>query len=247
MLLRISTIRRLLLHGPETQTAAKRLGVAFPQSGRARPPAGSIRHSPPLPTGPGLTALFLPATRGAQTTGPHPNCESSIKHRLRRSARGETTEAGGLMIYGVSIPTSFVARSRTSTRYRRVLSRPTFPWSCPQKFELVINLKPPRHWSEPYRRQYWRRQVGHPSRAGTSVASVEGGHVSSAHNHGVLRVGGRCWVHNHAGATPAATQRLWPSSHCPRLVAAPAPLPPVTRSDSDLPLDVVGAWHSALF
>jgi len=134
----------IVLAVQETQAAAKTLGVVF-HSVDVREPsqidralASVLRERP--------DGLVLPAESVVHSQHARTRIvEFAIKHRLPSiGAWREFADAGGLMVYGVSIPDVF----RRAVGYiDKILkgARPAdLPVEQPTKFELIINMKTAR-------------------------------------------------------------------------------------------------------
>ena len=65
----------------------------------------------------------------------------------------EYAVAGGLMSYGTASPTLIAARASTSARILKGAKPADLPVEQPIKFELVINLRPPRRSASTCRRR----------------------------------------------------------------------------------------------
>ncbi len=125
----------------ETQAAAKTLGVAF-HSVDVRDPSridqalASVLQARP-------DGLVLPAETVVHSPQARTRiAEFAIKHRLPSvGAWREFAEAGGLMIYGVSIPDIFRRAVAYIDKIFKGAKPADLPVELPTKFELVINLK----------------------------------------------------------------------------------------------------------
>ncbi len=131
----------IVLAVQETQAAAKTLGVVF-HSVDVRDPSRIDRAlASVLQTRPDGLVLPAESVVHSQPAGTR-IAEFAIKHRLPSiGAWREFADAGGLMVYGVSMPDIF----RRAVGYIDKLlkgAKPTdLPVQEPSKFEFVINLK----------------------------------------------------------------------------------------------------------
>jgi putative ABC transport system substrate-binding protein len=131
----------IVLAVQETQAAAKTLGVGF-HSVDVRDPSridqalASVLQARP-------NGLVLPA----ETVVHSPQAttriaEFGIKHRLPSiGAWREFAEAGGLMVYGVSVPDIFRRAVGYMDKIFKGAKPADLPVELPTKFALVINLK----------------------------------------------------------------------------------------------------------
>jgi putative ABC transport system substrate-binding protein len=128
----------------ETQAAAKTLGVGF-QSVDVREP-GRIDHAlaTVLQTRP--DGLILPPETVVHSPQARARiAEFAIKHRLPSiGAWREFADAGGLMVYGISIPDIFRRTVGYIDKIFKGAKPADLPVQEPSKFEFVINLKTAR-------------------------------------------------------------------------------------------------------
>jgi putative ABC transport system substrate-binding protein len=125
----------------ETQAAGKTLGVAV-HSVDVREPsridhalAGALQTRPDGLVLPAETVVHSPQA-GARIAA------FAIKHRLPSiGAWREFAEAGGLMVYGISIPDVFRRSVGYIDKIFKGATSADLPVQEPTKFELIINLK----------------------------------------------------------------------------------------------------------
>jgi putative ABC transport system substrate-binding protein len=125
----------------ETQAAAKTLGVDFHSvevrdASRIDQALAAVLQARP-------DGLVLPAETVVHSPEPRTRiAEFAIKHRLPSiGAWREFAEAGGLMVYGVSVPDIFRRAVGYIDKIFKGAKPADLPVELPTKFELVVNLK----------------------------------------------------------------------------------------------------------
>jgi putative tryptophan/tyrosine transport system substrate-binding protein len=125
----------------ETEAAAKTLGVAF-HSVDVREP-GRIDQALAAVLQTRSDGIILPAETVVHSPQARTRiAEFAIKHRLPAiGAWREFADAGGLMVYGVSVPDIFRRAVGYMDKIFKGAKPADLPVELPTKFELVVNLK----------------------------------------------------------------------------------------------------------